>query len=151
MIQNLKIINPEDIKRKNGPFPKIISLLLLRKATYKIIFWIYFENIKSSSFSLFIEKNFVKRNTKNGKWTLRHWKYSRHRKCRNKRHVSIILKFWRAKLQKQWFLRNEINLNFDWGTIGLVLGGILLLILIIFVIVFFCSRGACKGIFTSKK
>ena len=45
------------------------------------------------------------------------------------------------------FLRNEINLNFDWGTIGLVLGGILLLILIIFVIVFFCSRGACKGKF----
>ena len=118
MIQNLKIINPEDIKRKNGPFPKIIALLLLRKATYKIIFWIYFKNIKSSSFSLFIERNFVKRNTKNGKWTLRHWKYSRHRKCRNKRHVSINLEFSRTKPQKKMIFKErnkfEFRLGYHW-------------------------------------
>jgi len=50
-------------------------------------------------------------------------------------------------------VNSSFNLNFDWGTIGIIVGACVAVLIVIFVIVYFCGRGSatccdnvcCKG------
>jgi len=50
-------------------------------------------------------------------------------------------------------VNSNFNLNFDWGTIGIIVGACVAILIVIFVIVYFCGRGSatccdnvcCKG------
>ncbi|CAG5087777.1 Oidioi.mRNA.OKI2018_I69.PAR.g11632.t1.cds [Oikopleura dioica] len=38
----------------------------------------------------------------------------------------------------------DLNLAFDWGPIGIIIGGVLAFLLVVFVIAYFCGRGMCR-------
>ena len=39
-------------------------------------------------------------------------------------------------------VNSSFNLNFDWGTIGIIVGACVAVLIVIFVIVYFCGRGS---------
>ena len=39
-------------------------------------------------------------------------------------------------------VNSNFNLNFDWGTIGIIVGACVAILIVIFVIVYFCGRGS---------
>ncbi|CBY34798.1 unnamed protein product, partial [Oikopleura dioica] len=38
----------------------------------------------------------------------------------------------------------DVNLAFDWGPIGIIIGGVLAFLLVVFVIAYYCGRGMCR-------
>jgi len=41
-------------------------------------------------------------------------------------------------------VNSNLNLNFDWGTIGIIVGAVVGIVVVIFIIVYFCGRGSAN-------